>query len=308
MQVSGGMDVSNLVSAQGQERHESFDGRVQGHQYPTRHAIMSNGSDQVSGPYQIISQRQTRGHNGTAAASGFTRASPTKKDQKHVVFQLISTEDPRVHARLPMRVMIAPHDTTESIITTVKNFYGLYEQGVSFEDGNNINIIARYENFENDMTVYVRTVEQQSGTNMVNGEAHRDSLSPRRPQLGAPFEMRPPQQQQTFSPARPGSRGGPARSLSPQSNMSHRSVSAVPSGRSRGRQQCEASTYGDANADGYSSSDGGNGSVTSSRRDRGANAEISVENIVEGGRRKRAKFESSVCQATISVLSTANNL
>lgn len=45
--------------------------------------------------------------------------------------------------------------------------------------------------------------------------------------------------------------------------------------------------------DGYSS--GGEGSVTSSRRSKTeqVNAEISVDNIVEGGRRKRA-FESSV--------------
>lgn len=48
---------------------------------------------------------------------------------------------------------------------------------------------------------------------------------------------------------------------------------------------------------GYSSSDGGAGSVTSSRKARSeqlASAEISTTNIVEGNRRKRAKFESSV--------------
>jgi hypothetical protein len=53
---------------------------------------------------------------------------------------------------------------------------------------------------------------------------------------------------------------------------------------------------GDA-MNGYSSSDGGHGSVTSSKRGKAdkVNAEISLENIVEGGRRfKRAKFESSV--------------
>ena len=48
-------------------------------------------------------------------------------------------------------------------------------------------------------------------------------------------------------------------------------------------------------ADGYSSDENGEGSVTSSRRSKQeqVNAEISVDNIVEGGRRKRA-FESSV--------------
>ena len=48
---------------------------------------------------------------------------------------------------------------------------------------------------------------------------------------------------------------------------------------------------------GYASSDGEGGSVTSSRKARSeqlASAEISLDNIVEGNRRKRAKFESSV--------------
>ena len=48
---------------------------------------------------------------------------------------------------------------------------------------------------------------------------------------------------------------------------------------------------------GYSSSDGEGGSVTSSRKARSeqlASAEISLDNILEGNRRKRAKFESSV--------------
>jgi len=44
---------------------------------------------------------------------------------------------------------------------------------------------------------------------------------------------------------------------------------------------------------GYSSSDGAAG--TSSRvKEQLGNTDISVENIVEGGRRKRTKFESSV--------------
>lgn len=51
----------------------------------------------------------------------------------------------------------------------------------------------------------------------------------------------------------------------------------------------------DADAlNGFSDSDAGSVSVTSSRRDVLASADISVENIVEGNRRKGAKFESSV--------------
>ena len=48
---------------------------------------------------------------------------------------------------------------------------------------------------------------------------------------------------------------------------------------------------------GYSSSDNGAGSISGSRKARSeqfASAEISLDNVVEGGRRKRAKFESSV--------------
>jgi hypothetical protein len=55
------------------------------------------------------------------------------------------------------------------------------------------------------------------------------------------------------------------------------------------------STTGEVDYD--SDSDGGNASVTSSRKgkiDVLASAEISVDNIVEGGRRKRARFDSSV--------------
>ena len=56
----------------------------------------------------------------------------------------------------------------------------------------------------------------------------------------------------------------------------------------------------DLNSDamkGYSSSDGEGGSVSSSRKAKSeqlASADISLDNILEGNRRKRAKFESSV--------------
>lgn len=46
---------------------------------------------------------------------------------------------------------------------------------------------------------------------------------------------------------------------------------------------------------GYSSGDGAPGSVSSrTKSEHLGNTEISLDNIVEGGRRKRAKFESSV--------------
>ena len=83
--------------------------------------------------------------------------------------------------------------------------------------------------------------------------------------------------------------------MSPQSDIDRRSVSVAPGGKPRPQRtkSKDNSVYGDG--DGYSSGDNGGGSVTSSRRSKTelVNAEISVDNIVEGGRRQRA-FESSV--------------
>lgn len=269
---------------------EAADSRRQSHQYPTRH--MGNGQDMYGNgngsAYGINGYRPARSSAGSAGASGH-RVSPMKKDQKHVVFQLIDPEDPRIQARLPMRVMISSHDSTDSIITTVKNFYGLYDYGVSFENKDGISIIAAYDNFENDMFVYVRTVAQPPAA--ASEKAH--SMSPRKPTLGAPIEMRAPQANSAHSPSR--SRQG-MRSMSPQSEYGRRSMSAAPGNKGRMGSKSkskENSILGDG--DGYSSDEGANASVTSSRRSKTeqVNAEISVDNIVEGGRRKRA-FESSV--------------
>ena len=286
------MDVSSMLSNGGQDADAAPDTRRQNHQYPTRHGVSTQDQDSFTKPYSPSTQRMLRGNVIVAAGSGYPRASPVKKGQKHVAFQLIDAADPRIQARLPMRVMISTHDTTESIITTVKNFYGLYEYGVSFENKDGISIIAAYDNFENDMIVYVRTVAQPIAS---NGEIARDSISPKKPSLGAPFEMRPTQHPHTHLPSRTAARSAGVRSLSPQSDIGIRSASAAPGGKPRPQRtkSKDNSVYGDG--DGYSSGDNGGGSVTSSRRSKTeqVNAEISVENIVEGGRRKRA-FESSV--------------
>jgi len=260
------------------------DSRRQIHEHPTRHAPdMYNALNRQG----MNAQGTGRSSSGSAGGFGPQRASPMKKDQKHVVFQLIDPQDPRIQARLPMRVMISSHDSTDSIITTVKNFYGLYDYGVSFENREGISIIAAYGNFENDMVVYVRTVAQPPGA----GSERAHTMSPRKPTLGAAFEMRAPAVASAHSPSR--ARHG-MRSMSPNSEYGRRSVSAVP-GKVRGSKSKskENSVLGDG--DGYSSDEGANASVTSSRRSKTeqVNAEISVDNIVEGGRRKRA-FESSV--------------
>jgi hypothetical protein len=280
-----------MLSNDGQEDAGAPDHRRQNHPYPTRNG--SNGPEQFNfaKPFPPGTPGPVKIEEGGPAGPGYSRASPAKKGQKHVVFQLIDQKDPRVQARLPMRVMISKNDNTESIITTVKNFYGLYDYGVSFENKDGISIIAAYDNFENDMIVYVRTVPQpHAATN----ERARDSVSPKKPTLGAPFEMRPTLLPPTQSPSRSGARSAGARSVSPQSDTGKRSASAAPGGKRPYRTKSkDNSVYGDA--EGYGSGDNDGDSVASSRRSKveQVNAEISVENIVEGGRRKRA-FESSV--------------
>lgn len=265
-------------------------GRRQSHQQTARYSGQSwDAHSNASSHGAHHHHRSARDSNGSAVNSGYSRPSPTKKEQKHVVFQLIDPEDPRIQARLPMRVMISPHDTTESIITTVKNFYGLYEYGVSFENRDGISIIAAFDNFENDMVVYVRTVAQPPSAH--NERAY--TTSPSKPTLGAPIEMRASLTSHANSPSRTAARSA-ARSMSPNSEYARRSVSAAPGKGGRAKSKSKDNSVHD-DADGYSSDDGANGSVTSSRRSRTeqVNAEISVNNIVEGGRRKRA-FESSV--------------
>ncbi|KAF2838374.1 hypothetical protein M501DRAFT_936398 [Patellaria atrata CBS 101060] len=224
---------------------------------------------------------------------------------KHVSFELLLNEGPQHRARLPMRVNIFPHDATESIITTVKNFYGLYEgKGVSFEDSRGNTLIAQYENLENNMVVYVRVVHEEVDAHEAYSQASRPSVSPTKPYLAEPIQMLPPQLHGS-NLSRPSSRTARKRSVSPHSHRGRRSTSVSTNPKSRARPgmksrgtSSQGGSFNELNGDiaGYSDSDGGNASVTSSRRskmEQVASAEISVDNIVEGGRRKRAKFDSS---------------
>lgn len=132
-------------------------------------------------------------------------------------------------------------------------------------------------------------------------------MSPRRPRLEEAFQMLPPA-------LNPTSRSHARQSQSPQPGRGRRSASASTNIKSRGRPLAKSrgtSSHGsfvepNGDAGTYSDSDGGDVSVTSSRRSRKeqvASADISVDNIVEGGRRKRAKFDSSV-----SVVCLTNHL
>lgn len=232
---------------------------------------------------------------------------------KNVAFELLFLDSPQYRARLPMRVKIYPHDTTDSIVTTVKNFYGLYSgpagsKGVSFEDDQGNTLIARYENFGDNMTVYVRVIEG-SPVAAPAYTAHTFQRDPAEHHPYHPSEVFVPQpdhhhhqhHHDEMAIARPESRSSRRRSPSPngQGRRSASTSTNGKNGRSRSVRNgapltnAQTDAYSDS-MNGYSSGDGAPGSVSSRSKEHLGNTDISVENIVEGGRRKRAKFESSV--------------
>lgn len=252
----------------------------------------------------------------TAAAMSQHGGSPYSPSPKHVSFELLLDDNSKVRARIPMRVQIFPHDTTDSIVTTVKNFYGIYEataSGVSFEDGNGTTLIARYENLRSNMTVYVRVIPNQ-GYSDHHYAQHQPYYGPPAPAgdgfnrlaLGEPFQMPPPPQAMQASdygrsPSRPGSsRVARKRSPSPSGGRGRRSASAQKASSRTGNKSRGSSAHGSFHEDAlahYSDSDGAHSSVASSKKARSehfASSDISMENILLDGRRKRPKFESSV--------------
>lgn len=295
--------------------------------YSSRHTMMATATtsdydERLKTP--PASHNEKRSNSTTPHTANMSPyGSPTPKS---VAFELLFPESPQFRARLPMRVQIFPHDTTESIVTTVKNFYGLYAgpggaKGVIFEDDQGNTLIARYENLRNDMVVYVRVIEDTSHIPSALGPPSYHSDSPILPTYyaGDAHNMLPPQPAQALNYGQPlsrsNSRNSRKRSMSPNSGRGRRSASAsanIPppkNPRSRsGYKSRGSSTHGsfaDIHSDamnGYSSGDGAPGSVSSrTKSEHLGNTEISLDNIVEGGRRKRAKFESSVracCKTT----------
>jgi hypothetical protein len=193
-------------------------------------------------------------------------------------------------------------DTTDGITSTVRNFFGLYpgpdvSLGISFEDDDGSTFIARYDNVHEDKTVFVRVTEQPlglafhavPGPAQVYHNANANGYLPAGPQ------------QPHAHVSRPTSGASRLRSPSPNGGRGRRSTSTAtnPTAGKKGRSRSSKNrtqVNGDAPGDsfnGYSSSDGAAGSSFRSKEQLG-NTDISVENIVEGGRRKRAKFESAV--------------
>lgn len=251
-----------------------------------------------------------------ASSSGGSVSPRQAVPPKNVAFELLFPDSPQRRARLPMRVQIFPHDATDSIVTTVKNFYGLYSgpagsKGVSFEDVNGNTLIARYENFHNNMVVYVRVIEE-APTSPAPYEPQQYQPSPIAEGYyngnGYTAESVRPYGQDT---ARPESRLSLGRSPSPNASRGRRSASVNHNdkkARSRSAKN-RASSQADDAMNGYSSGDGAPSSLSSKNKEQLGNTDISLENIVEGGRRKRAKFESSVCERhqLSSLLSTNNH-
>ncbi|KFY04602.1 hypothetical protein O988_00667 [Pseudogymnoascus sp. VKM F-3808] len=256
----------------------------------------------------------------TAAVQHNAMESPVPNPTpKSVAFELLVPDRPQYRARLPMRVQIYPHDTTDSIITTVKNFYGLYSgsggpTGIIFEDERGNTLIARYENLRDNMNVYVRVIEASPHVSPTYGPMSYHSVPPNTGEQshynGNSQHMPPPQPAQALSygqPApRPDSRASRKRSVSPNSGRGRRSASASanpPNKKARSvsgyksRNSSAHGSFADIYSDGvngYSSGDGAPCSVSSkTKSEHLGNTEISLDNIVEGGRRKRAKFESS---------------
>lgn len=238
-------------------------------------------------------------YSATASTPHEPPANPTPKN---VAFELLLDENSKVRARIPMRVQIYPHDTTDSIVTTVKNFYGIYDgaaSGVSFEDENGITLIARYENLRNNMTVYVRVIPIQAYTD-IYGDHYHGSIpveARKHPNIEDAYRMGGMQPAHLLehgrSPSRPASRIARKRSPSP-SCRSRRSASQNKQSKS-GNKSRGSSTHGSFHDDGagYSDSDA---TYTSkkARSDHFASSDISMDNILQDGRRKRPKFDSSV--------------
>lgn len=249
-----------------------------------------------------LSPINTSGGMSAASSNGGSVSPRQAPSPKNVAFELLFLESPQYRARLPMRVQIYPHDTTDSIVTTVKNFYGLYSgppgsKGVSFEDELGNTLIARYENFRNNMIVYVRVIEE-APVGALESHHYRGLHMGADSYYGGDGYAIP----QRYGPemARSYSTSPRRRSPSPRGRRSDSSSTNGKKGRSRSTKSRSLHNHTDAYAEsmnGYSSGDGAPSTASARAKEQLGTTDISVENIVEGGRRKRAKFESSVSLA-----------
>lgn len=223
---------------------------------------------------------------------------PKMSTAKSITFELLLDEGSKTRARIPLRVVLNTHDNTESIITTVKNFYGIYDgHGVSFEDYWGNTLIASYDNLKSNSIVYVRAQPSTAHANgaYFNNDNHETR---RRPSLGEPFQVFPPHlREQSHSPSRPSSRLARKRSTSPTQGRGRRSASQQKRNPhpTLSRGSSANGSYNDDN--GYSDSEAGRSSVSGSRKAKSeqfASSDISTANVLLDGRRGQAIFDSSV--------------
>lgn len=227
----------------------------------------------------------------------------TQGAAKSICFELLLDDRSKTRARIPLRVLVNRHDTSEAIITTVKSFYGIYDgNGVSFEDAVGNTLIASYGNFDTGSTVYVRTVPGQAQsaqppthTSQINVNGQE---SPHRPSLAEPFSMLPPHMREhSLSPTRrSSSRNLSKRSASPSRDRGRRSVSQQQ--RSSHAESREHSAHGSLRDNDFSDSDAGHSSISGSKKARSehfASSEISAANVLLDGRRGQTIFDSTVC-------------
>lgn len=311
------MEVSDMLSGdvEAKSSHQILANHlgevVTNHPYPTRRTTSMYNVQECGNSKSFVKELS----RGDAVGEGSTGQPKT------VSFELLVDEARKARARLPMRVQIHPHDSTEDIISSVKGFFGLYDdpQGVSFEDGDGKSIVAQYENFSNNSTVSVRIVADYKNTNEPQRPWPYRTSSPqhiRALEDGAPI-LAPPHPAQILNYGQPPSR--PSSRVSRKESVSPKPVSSRLNGSSKGRSRLGVKSQGssfqsgldelnDAH-NGYSSSDGIAASVSSrkARSEQLATAEISVDNIVEGGRRKRAKFESSVSLFRCEICFSSHN-
>ncbi|OAL33736.1 hypothetical protein AYO20_06912 [Fonsecaea nubica] len=221
---------------------------------------------------------------------------------KSVSFELLLDEGSKTRARIPLRIVLNMHDSTESIITTVKNFYGIYDgNGVSFEDAWGNTLIASYDNLVHNSTVYMRIVPApQTASNPYPHAVHNgeNGYEPRRrPSLGEPFQMLPPHmREQSHSPSRPASRVARKRSVSPTQGRGRRSASQQKASSYAVVSRASSATGSFHDENGYSDSEAGRSSISGSKKARSeqfASSDISTANVLQDGRRGQPIFDSS---------------
>ena len=232
---------------------------------------------------------------------------------KSISFELLLDEGSKTRARIPLRVIVNHHDNIDSVIATVKNFYGIYDgTGISFEDSRGNTLIASYDNLDHNTTVYVRCVAgpSQGPPSFSTGQYTVPPAleAQRHHSLGEPFQMMlpPHMRDQSHSPSRSSSRLARKRSPSPTQMRGRRSVSQNKPG-SFSAMSRESSANGSYHGDGYSDSEAGHSSISGSRKARSeqiASSEISTANVLQDGRRGQTIFDSSVITTSALLIRT----